>query len=1324
MKYKYLINRSDYDAVVFDLDGVVTQTQKVHANAWKKTFDAFLKQKAGGGTFIPFEISKDYFSYVDGKSRHEGIKSFLRSRDIRLADRKNSAESDTPSIELLEETKNRYFLELLSKGVKTYKSSVELILKLNNFGFKTAVVSSSKNCKDILRSLNLSSAFDTIVDGLDLQSLDLQSKPNPDLFLEALKRIDVKPGRAIVFEDAVAGVEAGKNSGFGKVIAVNRNGHVKELKKAGADIIVKDLKEISVQAKTIELPSALRSFKTIESKFKDQEIVIFFDYDGTVTPIVSHPKDAILSQKMKNILIKLSNQCTLAVISGRGLNDIKSLVGIKGIYYAGSHGYEIEGPSIRMEYEPALAFVETFDTLEKELQAELNDIEGALLERKKFSIALHYRNVSHKEVQLVANAVDKAVSRHPNIRQTYGKKVYELQPSLEWNKGKALEWIVKKLPIEKHGSKIFYLGDDITDEDAFREIQTYGMGILVDSGSKNTYAQYRLKDVAETLHFLEILSSSIEKGNIWSLIYNDYIPKEEKLREALCALGNGYFVTRSAAIESHSDHIHYPGTYIAGGYNRLKTNIKGRVITNEDLVNFPNWLSLKFKIQEGPWFSIDETTILFFRQELDMQEGVLHKLTHFSDAKGRETRIVERRFVHMQNKHIASIELTITPINWEGKIEIESGIDGNIKNEGVKRYSALSKEHLKCIEKELDTNMIFLKMETVQSNHTVSVAAKTALFLNSEPLSVEGERVEDSAYIANRFILDHIKPDDHLSIEKSVSLYTSKDKAISNCYLEARFSLETIDRFEHLLTHHKAAWKYLWNYFDIDLNLKNIQKDYFLKRVVHLYTYHLLQTASVHSIDMDVGIPARGWHGEAYRGHIFWDELFIFSFFNYRLPQITRSLIMYRFRRLPQARHAAKERGYKGAMYPWQSGSNGAEETQTIHLNPRSNRWADDNTHLQRHINSAIVYNIWQYYQVTGDNEFLSFYGAEMILEIARFWSSIATYNSDQDRYEILGVIGPDEYHDAYTHSQTPGINNNAYTNIMAVFVLNKAIELKNILPFIQFNELCEKLQIEKTELDRWKDIRRKMKIHFHNDNIISQFEGYENLEELDWDVYYQKYKNIQRLDRILEAENDNVNNYKVSKQADVLMLFYLFSDEELKGLFHQLGYRFSKAMVQKNVKYYLKRTSSGSSLSQVVHAWVSARTNKKESWRFFNEALKIDIFDMQGDTTSEGVHLGAMAGSIDIIQRCYTGLEARDNILHLNPSLPKELKEIKLKLHYRGQWLDVYIDEDSVIIDSQPSNTDPITVNISSHTFGMSCGERKEIRYKNHSKEENNAKH
>ena len=250
-----MIKKSQYDAVVFDLDGVITQTLKPHAKAWKRTFDDFLKKRAAGETFTPFDISKDYLYYLDGKPRDEGIRSFLASRDIYLPEGRGDDTKEIESVAALANMKNSYFLEFVSQGVKTYKSSIELLLKLNNFGFLTAVVSSSKNCTNILQATNLSSYFDTIVDGLDLQSLELKGKPEPDLFLEALKRLDVEPNRAIVIEDAIVGVAAGKKGAFGKVIGVDRNRHTKQLIKAGADMVVKNLDELDIETKTTELRS-------------------------------------------------------------------------------------------------------------------------------------------------------------------------------------------------------------------------------------------------------------------------------------------------------------------------------------------------------------------------------------------------------------------------------------------------------------------------------------------------------------------------------------------------------------------------------------------------------------------------------------------------------------------------------------------------------------------------------------------------------------------------------------------------------------------------------------------------------------------------------------------------------------------------------------------------------------------------------------------------------------------------------------------------------------------------------------------------------------
>jgi alpha,alpha-trehalase len=481
--------------------------------------------------------------------------------------------------------------------------------------------------------------------------------------------------------------------------------------------------------------------------------------------------------------------------------------------------------------------------------------------------------------------------------------------------------------------------------------------------------------------------------------------------------------------------------------------------------------------------------------------------------------------------------------------------------------------------------------------------------------------------------------------------------------------------------------------------------------ILRLHLFHLLQSVSPNSIDLDVGVPARGLHGEAYRGHIFWDELFIFPILTLRIPDITRALLRYRYRRLDHARCNARDAGYRGAMYPWQSGSDGREESQRLHLNPQSGRWTPDSTRLQRHVNSAIAYNAWQYYQVTGDWEFLSFYGAEMILEIARFWASIATYNRTLDRYEILGVMGPDEYHDRYPDATEPGLNNNAYTNTMAAWVMCRALDVLELLSGDRRTELREILHIRREDAQLWEEISHKMRVVFHDDRIISQFEGYGELEEFDWERYRRKYGNIQRLDRILEAEGDTPNRYKLSKQADVLMLFCLFSSDELRQLFKRLGYPFEYETIPENIDYYLRRTAHGSSLSRVVHTWVMARSDREGAWKLFTEALEVDVADIQGGTTPEGIHLGAMAGTVDIIQRALTGIETRGDMLFFNPCLPTELRRLAMCIYYRGHSLEIEIGQGKLRIYSRAGKGQPIKIGLKKKMRRLKPGDTIEFK-------------
>jgi trehalose/maltose hydrolase-like predicted phosphorylase len=763
----------------------------------------------------------------------------------------------------------------------------------------------------------------------------------------------------------------------------------------------------------------------------------------------------------------------------------------------------------------------------------------------------------------------------------------------------------------------------------------------------------------------------------WKLVYEGWDPECEPLREALTTLGNGYFATRGAMELVNAGGAHYPGTYLAGGYDRLKTEIAGRVIENEDLVNWPNWLCLSFRPEGGEWFAVESVEMLEYRQELDLQTGVMERIGRFRDSEGRETSLRSRRIVHMADMHLAAIEWTLTAENWSGRVELRSALDGTVKNDGVERYRQLNSQHLEPLEAApVEGAGIYLLVQTVQSRTEMAQAARTQVFKGAEPLQVERRTDQRTGYIEEclSFECEQGQP---LRVEKVVAIYTSRDWAISAPGNEACRAIQRVGSFDDLCRTHRLAWERLWYRCDIELEGARAAQ---LALRVHIF--HLLQTVSPNTIELDVGVPARGLHGEAYRGHIFWDELYIFPFLQLRIPDITRALLMYRYRRLDEARRNARAQGFKGALYPWQSGSDGREETQVLHLNPKSGRWLPDNTQLQRHVNAAIALNAWRQYQATGRRDFICSHGARMILEIARFWADIATYNPERDRYEIRGVVGPDEYHTAYPDAEEPGLNNNAYTNVMASWVLDCACRVVGLLDDDCQIEIFEDLQISEEEVKQWNEISHKIFVPFHEDGtIISQFEGYEQLEEFDWEGYRAQYGDIHRLDRILEAEGDTVNRYKVSKQADVLMLFYLFSAERLAQLFEHLGYHFEPEMIPRNIEYYLRRTSHGSTLSAIVNSWVQTRGDRQRSWRWFEAAVRSDLADVQGGTTKEGIHMGAMAGTVDLVQRCFSGIALREGVLWLNPQLPKDLNEIRSRIQYRGHWFRFQINHENLTV-------------------------------------------
>ncbi|MGV9452492.1 glycoside hydrolase family 65 protein [Streptomyces sp. NPDC003635] len=777
----------------------------------------------------------------------------------------------------------------------------------------------------------------------------------------------------------------------------------------------------------------------------------------------------------------------------------------------------------------------------------------------------------------------------------------------------------------------------------------------------------------------------------WTWEYEGYEPADQRLRESLCTLGNGYFATRGALPECSADDTHYPGTYVAGCYNRLTTDVSGRQVENEDMVNLPNWLPLRFRLRGGAWLTPDTAPVLEHRMQLVLDAGMLERHTRYDLGEGRVLAVRQLRIVHMGDPHLAALRTEFTAEGFSGELEVEASLDGGVTNSGVARYRDLDGRHL--IHSHAGTatpDTVWLRCRTRTSDLRIGMAAR----LTSDALVTIRNR---NPRTTQHTVLP-LTEGRTSTVDKTVALHTSRDPAISDPLHAAVDRVGRAPGFDALLASHGTAWNQLWRRAALDVAGES-------GRILRLHLFHVLQTLSPHTADLDVGVPARGLHGEAYRGHVFWDELFVLPFLNLHFPEVSRALLRYRHRRLEQACTSALAAGRRGAMYPWQSGSDGREETQQLHLNPRSGRWLPDHSRLQYHVGSAIAYNVWQYCEASGDMEFLHTKGAEMLLQIARFWADAAVYDDRLGRHRIKGVVGPDEYHEAYPDATAPGLDDNAYTNVTAAWVLSRALELVDILPEPRHRELAERIGLDHSELERWEDVSRTLHVPFHG-GVISQFEGYGDLAELPWTEYRQRYGDIRRLDRILEAEGDTVNRYQASKQADVLMLGYLFAPAELRGLFRRLGTDLDDDLWHRTVDYYLHRTSHGSTLSGLVHGWVLARARRAEAWKFCQEALQGDIADIQGGTTGEGIHLGAMAGTLDLVQRGLTGLETREGALWLDPVPLPELSSYGFALRYQGHWgVRLHLERGELDIAVPSSSASPIDVRLPDRTVVVEPG-------------------
>jgi HAD superfamily hydrolase (TIGR01509 family) len=982
------------------------------------------------------------------------VADFLTSRGIDLPFGDPSDPTDAETACGLGNRKDQVFNQILDRdGVKVYDSTVELIHELKKEGIRIGVASSSKNCKRVLEAADLLQHFETRVDGVVSAELGLNGKPEPDIFTTACDNLGIDYDQAVIVEDAVSGVQAGRAGNFGFVLGIAREENSHELQVNGADIVVEDMAELG---------------------------------------------------------------------------------GIAGID----------------------------------------------------------------------------------------------------------AWFETGL-----------------DQDC------------------------------------------------WSIVYHDYEPEKEKSREALMAVGNGYFGTRGALEECPSGENNYPGTYMAGMFNRLVSKVGDRDIENEDFVNCPNWLPISFRIEEGEWMDPNSLNILSIKRRMSFRDGLLSRDMIVEDKEGRQTRIRSLRMASMDDKHTAAMSYSIEALDYSGRITIRSILDGDLINDGVARYRQLEQKHLEPMEQGGDRQSQYLLVKTNQSDVEIAMAAKLRVYLGNREQKVDFLHLTSDGKVESETEID-LKQGEVLSLEKTLKIYTSRETGPGLSLQTARENIAELDSFEKILFRSAAKWEELWKEADIV-----VSGDRFAQKMLRMHIYHLLVTASPHNTELDAGIPARGLHGEAYRGHIFWDELYILNFFSLHFPEIVKSVLMYRYRRIGEARKYAKEYGFKGAMYPWQSGSDGREETQVVHLNPVSGEWGPDHSSLQRHVSLAIAYNIWYYYWITLDEEFLCREGGEMLFEICRFWASKCELDTGSGRYSIRKVMGPDEFHEHLPDSDEGGLSNNAYSNLMVAWLFGKAVEFLQGTEEEKLRGLKSKIGLDAAEIGEWDNIRQNLSLSFNENGILEQFDGYFGLKELDWDAYREKYGNIYRMDRILKAEGKSPDDYKVAKQADTLMTWFNLDDSEIRELMLEMGYSPVQDMLSHNFDYYLERTSHGSTLSRIVHAYLGNELRRSEpAWKLYLEALSSDYVDIQGGTTAEGIHAGVMGSTILFVIQSIAGIHLKGNTLSMDPILPKAWKKVAFNFAFRKNYyiFEIFPDRVSIVVES--SEDQPVEIEVAGKKYGLRSEEKFEV--------------
>ncbi|HEY9603900.1 MAG TPA: beta-phosphoglucomutase [Allocoleopsis sp.] len=718
----------------------------------------------------------------------------------------------------------------------------------------------------------------------------------------------------------------------------------------------------------------------------------------------------------------------------------------------------------------------------------------------------------------------------------------------------------------------------------------------------------------------------------WSVIETQFDPTQLHYKETVFTVGNGYLGTRGSFEEG------YPGamgaTLIHGVYDDVP-------VVHTELANCPDWLPLVVMIN-GDRFRLDHGEILSYRRQLDVRRGVLSRNVRWRSGSGHTVDLHFERFASLADRHVLALRCQVTPLDFEGTVEVQASINGYPDNQGVMHWEWVNQGDI--ITDEGD-RAAWMHVRTRNSGIELGVA--TRLTASDANATV---RVTGCQGYPNLAVTLPVQSGQTVTLEKVVTLFTSREDKVPA--QAAQDKLRKQPNYATLLSKHEAAWDELWQSSDVV-----IEGDIKAQLAIRYNLFQVLIAAPRE--DDTVSIPAKTLSGFAYRGHVFWDtEIFILPFLIYTQPEIARNLLTYRYHTLEGARRKARESGYKGAMFAWESAGTGDEVT------PRWVPPADNSEELVRiwcgdrelHINTDVAYAVWQYWQATNDNEWMRDYGAELILDTAVYWGSRVEWNAKQEQYEIREVIGTDEYHEH--------VSNNAFTNRMVQWHLDKALLvlewLRNEYPE-RATQLEERLHLTLERQARWRDIISNIWLLCNPDTkIIEQFEGFFNLEDLNLADYEPRTRSMQAILGI-----EGASKRQVLKQPDVLMLLYLL--RESGGFYSELE------TLQKNWDYYAPRTdiTYGSSLGPAIHAALASYLGQSgEAYDRFMQAALVDLEDTRRNA-KEGIHAASAGGVWQAIVFGFAGIRITENGPVPQPHFPASWTRVKFKLHWRDQWYE-----------------------------------------------------